>query len=196
MTVAAGNSLSSSFSSQLTYSTSSSSSNTILSRLNGGDNKSLKRKRPPSHYPQLPPDYLTRSRSESCNVVVKVEEQVHQYERSSIKKRQQKPLPPPQSLDNSSRLLTLHCDAGTTILPQASTALRVETSYSKSTSPITTSGQAPYKSKEQGTQTGLELPASQAYLDWDGRGRSPFKTPAIAAIDGLKTGAKLIEWLD
>lgn len=37
---------------------------------------------------------------------------------------------------------------------------------------------------------------SQAYLDWDGRGRSPFKTPAIAAIDGLKKGAKVIEWLE
>ena len=37
---------------------------------------------------------------------------------------------------------------------------------------------------------------SQAYLDWGGRGRSPFKTPATAAIDGLKKGAKVIEWLE
>ena len=37
---------------------------------------------------------------------------------------------------------------------------------------------------------------SQAYLDWTGRGRPPFKTPALAAIDGLKKGAKVIEWLE
>ena len=37
---------------------------------------------------------------------------------------------------------------------------------------------------------------SEAYLDWSGRGRSPFKTPAIAAIDGLKKGARVIEWLE
>ena len=61
---------------------------------------------------------------------------------------------------------------------------------------IETPGQVSYNSKEQGTQTGLELPVSEAYLDWNGRGRSPFKTPAIAAIDGLKGGSKVIEWLE
>ena len=33
----------------------------------------------------------------------------------------------------------------------------------------------------------------QAYTEWSGRGRSPFKTPATAAIDGLKEKARLLE---
>ena len=50
--------------------------------------------------------------------------------------------------------------------------------------------------RDQGTQTHLELPLTETYLNWSGRGRSPFKTPAIAAIENLKKGAKLVEWLE
>ena len=197
MTVAAGDSSSSS-SSQFTYPTSSSSSNKIQSMPDSGVDKSLKRKRKrsSSHHPQLLSDYPTPSPPELFDAVVKTEEQNKQQERGLIKKRKQEPLSPQESHDNSSRFPTLHQDASTTLLPQASSGFTVETSNSKSASVIETPGQALYNSEEQGTQTGLELPVSEAYLDWNGRGRSPFKTPAIAAIDGLKKGAKVIEWLE
>ena len=158
--------------------------------------KSLKRKRSSFHYPHLLSDYPTPSPPESYDPVVKTEERNRQQERGLIPKRKQAPFSPQESHDNSSHLLTLHHDANTILLPQPSSDIPVETSYSKPASVTETPGQASYNSKEQGTQTGLELPLSEAYLDWNGRGRSPFKTPAIAAIDGLKKGAKVIEWLE
>ena len=163
----------------------------------GGLDKSLKRKRSSSHHLQLLSDYPTPSPSESFDAVVKTEERNQQQERGLIQKRKQETLSPQESHDNSSRrFLTLHHDASTTLLPQGIPSFPIESSYSESASVIESADQASYKSKEQGTQTGLELPVSQAYLDWNGRGRSPFKTPAIAAIDGLKKGAKVIEWLE
>ena len=42
----------------------------------------------------------------------------------------------------------------------------------------------------------MELPLTETYLNWSGRGRSPFLTPAIAAIDNLKKGAQLVESLE
>ena len=195
MTVAAGDS-SSSPPSHFTYLTSSSLSNRIQSMPDSGVDKSLKRKRSSSHHPQLLSDYPTPSPPESFDAVVKTEEQNEQQERGLIQKRKQEPLSPQESHDNSPRFLTLHHDASTTLLSQASSGFSIEKSCSKSASVIETPGQASYNSKEQGTQTGLELPVSEAYLNWNGRGRSPFKTPAIAAIDGLKKGAKVIEWLE
>jgi len=51
--------------------------------------------------------------------------------------------------------------------------------------------QEPPTQKRQGPSQHL-----QAYSDWSGRGRSPFKTPATAAIDGLKTSARWVEALE
>ena len=42
----------------------------------------------------------------------------------------------------------------------------------------------------------MELPLTETYLNWSGRGRSPFLTPATAAIDNLKKGAHLVESLE
>ena len=162
----------------------------------GGVNKSLKRKRSSSPHPQQLSDYPTPSPPEVYETVVKTEGQDQQQSRGLIQKRKPEPLSPQELHDNSSRLLTLHDESSTTLLPQPSSTILVETSHSSSSSVIETPGQSSYRSKEQGTQTGLDLPVSEAYLDWSGRGRSPFKTPAIAAIDGLKKGAKVIEWLE
>ena len=181
MIVAVDNSSSSSSSSQYTHLTDSCV------------DKSLKRKRSSSHCPQ---DYPTPSPPESFNGLVQTGEQIRQQERGLIPKRKQGPFPLQESYDNSSRRFTLHHDASTILLPHPSSDIPVETCYSEPASVIETPGQASYHSKEHGTQTGLELPLSEAYLDWNGRGRSPFKTPAIAAIDGLKKGAKAIEWLE
>ena len=197
MNVDSIDSSSSSSTSQFTHPTSSSSTKT-LSILDGGIQKSLKRKRKHSslHDPHLPSGYPTPSPPELFGPVVKIEVQDQRQERDSIQKRKQEPLSTQELLTHSFHFLPLHHDASATPLPQPSSAFPVETSYSKPISVTETPGQSSYQSKEQGTQTGLELPVSQEYLDWTGRGRSPFKTPALAAIDGLKKGAKVIEWLE
>ena len=163
---------------------------------NGAIEKSLKRKRSSSHHPQLLSDYPTPSPPEIFSAIVKTEEQDQPQERGLIEKRNQGPLSPQESHDNSSRILNLVQDDSITLLPRSSSTSPVETSHSKPASVIESSAQSSYSTREQGTQTGLELPVSEVYLDWSGRGRSPFKTPAIAAIDSLKKGAKAIEWLE
>lgn len=194
---AAEYSSSSSSSPQTTYPISSSSSTQrSKSTPDNSTNKSLKRKRSSSPHLQQVSDYLTPSPPELYDVVVKTEVRDQQQEPGLIQKRKHEPLSPQELYHSSPRLLTLHRDTSTTLLPRPSSAFPVETSYAKPASVIERLGQASHTSKDQGTQTGLELPVSQAYLDWSGRGRSPFKTPAIAAIDGLKKGAKFIEWLE
>ena len=169
----------------------------------GGVDKTFKRKRSSSsssQYPQLLSNYPTPSPHEPpYEAVVKTEKQDQQQERGLKRKRKQKqqPLSPQESHDDSSRFLTLHHHAGPILLPESSSTSPVETSYSSKSASVTEApGQASYNSTEQGTQTGLELPLSEIYVDWTGRGRSPFKTPAFAAIDGFKKGAKFIEWLE
>ena len=192
MTSAAADSPSSSFSSQFIYPTSSSSSTQIVSIPDSGLDKSLKRKRSSPHYPKSSaPDWTNV-------VVVKTEEHSQQQqERDLLQTPQQKPPSPNKSLGKSARPpLHNHHNASNNLFPQTSSASCSETSYGKSTSLITSTGQPSFNSKEQGTQTGLELPVREAYLDWDGRGRSPFKTPAFAAIDSLKKGAGVIERLE
>lgn len=71
-----------------------------------------------------------------------------------------------------------------------------KTCLGNSIPPIQVRGLASYESKDQGTQTEVELPETESYFHWSGRGRSPFKTPATAAIDGLRKSAKLVEWVE
>ena len=49
--------------------------------------------------------------------------------------------------------------------------------------------------KEQGAQTDIQLPVT-ASLAWNGRGRSPYKTPTTAALDSLKHKTLQLEALD
>ena len=177
--------------------------------------KRLKRKRSPSSPESLKSDHHAHSRPEPVEVLIKAEEQ-NQNQEKKLGQEQglgqkrglgQKQEPgqtqeqechteqgPSQSL---STCLTLLNDVHGTHLPQASSAPFtdpiVTTFNPKPQPPIPTSSHY----EDQGTQTDLELPLTETYLNWSGRGRSPFKTPAIAAvIDSIKKGAKWVEGLE
>ena len=49
--------------------------------------------------------------------------------------------------------------------------------------------------KEQGTQTDIQSPEISGPA-WTGRGRSPYKTPTITALDRLKHDTLQLEALD
>ena len=191
---------SSSTSSTSDFSIPSSSATTNLYPLQ--DNKSLKRKRSQSSIAPSLFDYSISSRPESIEVAIKTEEQgleerwglcqkqkLGQEGDPALKQEQ-------ESFEPISTCPALLNDVHVTHLPRASSALIpdiVSSTFNPEPQfPIPTLSHY----KDQGTQTHLELPLTETYLNWSGRGRSPFKTPAIAAIDNLKKGAKLVEWLE
>jgi len=49
------------------------------------------------------------------------------------------------------------------------------------------------KRKEQGAQTGLDLLQTRKGPAWTGRGRSPYKTPVTAVLDGIKNQTAWLE---
>jgi hypothetical protein len=49
------------------------------------------------------------------------------------------------------------------------------------------------KRKEQGTQTGLDLLQTRNGPAWTGRGRSPYKIPVTAVLDGIKNQTACLE---
>ena len=156
--------------------------------------KGLKRKRSPSPQQLRSSDYPTPSPPESFEAVVKTEEQ--EQELVLYQKQEQEPRTGHEPDDCLFRSATLPNDAHTSLLPPNSSSLPYETSLSKYDPEIEIPAPASPHYKEQGTQTEVELPETEAYFNWSGRGRSPFKTPAIAALDGLKRSAKLVEWIE
>lgn len=168
--------------------------NNIHSLQDNSFDKNLKRKRSSSYHPHPSPDYPTPSPPDSFEAIIKTEAQEQDQEKGLYRKQEQDPKQ--KSQDCPPRILTLPQDTNTILLPQHSSSLLPEISLSNSDSQIEALCPTSSQLKDQGTQTDFELPLTERYLNWSGRGRSPFKTPAIAAIDDLKRGAKYIEWLE
>ena len=158
--------------------------------------KSLKRKRSSSFQQLLSSNYPTPSPPESFEAVFKTEEQ-EQEQGLNLKQKQDQELHSKQEPDDYlSSSTTLPNDAHTTFLTQTSTSLPFETSVGNSDPGTGVTGITLYESKDQGTQTEVELPETEHYFNWSGRGRPPFNTPATAALDGVRQSAKFVQWLE
>ena len=179
--------------SDLSHSVSSATTN--LCPQEGASEKSLKRKRSSSTHRSSPSGHPSSCLG-SIEVLIKSEEQ-EQEGGLCRKQKQEHELGQEQDrhTEQSSKSLctspAVLNDVYTTPIPRASPVLLSNFSPEQQ-APIAISSHY----KDQGTQTHLELPLTETYLNWSGRGRSPFKTPVIAAIDGLKQGAKWVEKLE
>lgn len=159
--------------------------------------KNLKRKRSSSHQHQRS-GYPTPSRPESYETVVRDEEQgSHQRPGQNSKQGLQveRELHREQEPRNLLFPSIAHVhDSSVLPLIESSSDLSTETAITKSSAERLIA--APNNTKEQGTEGDFELSGTEAYVTWSGRGRSPFKTPVTAAIDGLRGKAKLVRRLE
>ena len=97
---------------------------------------------------------------------------------------------------SSRQSLSTSCNTLTSYVTQASSSSPSKTCLLDSNPATEVRASASNEFKDQGTQTEVEVPETKVYCNWSGRGRSPFKTPATAAIDGLKGSSKYIEYVE